>query len=304
MTVRKFTSPKRNRVLPRVESQHRCTLHKMPDASGVEALPGESDAEYVARQMQLREEAAARMRAKFGGSGGLNGRMGGVGSGGCGSNSGGGASTGEVLAGIGSAAGSAASVAASGLGTVAATGFSATSWLVGKARQSAGTVVSSVVARSGSGQHLGSGAEPAEEESNDISDLLASARVDDRHADPPRTSSTSSFGSEAAVRTGAVGPSSKAKRDVDFFAAAGFDAPPAASPSVTRENTPTSALDSMGKGPRGDEGMGGEMTSSSPSTHVSNHASTPSSQGLSARKKVVAKKGGGDAAGWDDFDTW
>ena len=277
----------------------------MPDASGVEALPGESDAEYVARQTQLREEAAARMRAKFGGSGGLNGRMGGVGSGGCGSNSGSGASTGEVLAGIGSAAGSAASVAASGLGTVAATGFSATSWLVGKARQSAGTVVSSVVARSSSGQHLGSSAETAEEESNDISDLLASTRVDsDHHADPPRASTTSPFGGEAAVRTGAVGPSSKAKRDVDFFAAAGFDPPPAASPSVTRENTPTSALDSMGKGPRGDEGMGGEMTSSSPSTHVSNHASTPSSQGLSARKKVVAKKGGGDAAGWDDFDTW
>ena len=244
----------------------------MPDASGVEALPGETDAEYVARQTQLREEAAARMRAKFGGSGGLNGRMGGVGSGGCGSNSGSGASTGEVLAGIGSAAGSAASVAASGLGTVAATGFSATSWLVGKARQSAGTVVSSVVARSSSGQHLGSSAEPA-------------------------------VGGEAAVRTGAVGPSSKAKRDVDFFAAAGFDAPPAASPSVTRENTPTSALDSLGKGPRGDEGMGGEAAISSPSTHVSNHASTPSSQGLSARKKVVAKKGGGDA-GWDDFDTW
>jgi hypothetical protein len=276
----------------------------MPDASGVEALPGETDAEYVARQTQLREEAAARMRAKFGGSGGLNGRMGGVGSGGCGSNSGSGASTGEVLAGIGSAAGSAASVAASGLGTVAATGFSATSWLVGKARQSAGTVVSSVVARSSSGQHLGSSAEPAEEESNDISDLLASARVDgDRHADPPQASTTSAFGGEAAVRTGAVGPSSKAKRDVDFFAAAGFDAPPAASPSVTRENTPTSALDSLGKGPRGDEGMGGEAAISSPSTHVSNHASTPSSQGLSARKKVVAKKGGGDA-GWDDFDTW
>ena len=276
-------------------------------------MPGESDAEYVARQMRLREEAAARMRAKFGGSGGLNGRMGGVGSsGGCGGSSGSGASTGEVLAGIGSAAGSAASVAASGLGTVAATGFSATSWLVGKARESAGTVVSSVVARSSSGQHLGTNAESAEEESNDISDLLASVRVDH---EPARASTPSAFGAEPAVRTGAVG-SSKAKRDVDFFAAAGFDAPAAASPSpspsVTRENTPTSSLDSMGMGKGMGKGMGmalggerEELSMSSPSTHVSNHASTPSSNGLSARKKVVAKKqGGGDAAGWDDFDTW
>ena len=275
----------------------------MPDANGVEALPGETDAEYVARQTQLREEAAARMRAKFGSSGGLNGRMGGCGSGGCGgcgSNTSSGTSTGEVLAGIGSAAGSAASVAASGLGTVAATGFSATSWLVGKARQGAGTVVSSVVSRTGSGQ-LGSSAEPAEEESNDISDLLASARLEsDPYAEPPRASTTSPFGGEAAVRTGGLGASSRAKQDVDFFAAAGFDAPPAASPSVSRENTPTSALDSLG--PRGDEGMG-EVVATSPSTHVSSHVSTPSSQGLSARKKVVARKGGGDA-GWDDFDNW
>ena len=50
------------------------------DANGVEPLPGESEAEYVARQTRLKEEAAARMRAKFGGSGGLGGRMGGVGS--------------------------------------------------------------------------------------------------------------------------------------------------------------------------------------------------------------------------------
>lgn len=52
------------------------------DASGVEALEGESEAEYVARQTRLREEAAERMRAKFGASGGLNGgmRMGGIGS--------------------------------------------------------------------------------------------------------------------------------------------------------------------------------------------------------------------------------
>jgi hypothetical protein len=43
---------------------------------GVEALPGETDAEYVARQACLKEAASARMRAKFGSSGGLGGEMG------------------------------------------------------------------------------------------------------------------------------------------------------------------------------------------------------------------------------------
>ncbi|OQS01389.1 hypothetical protein ACHHYP_01170 [Achlya hypogyna] len=39
------------------------------DAHGVEALKGESEQDYVARQMRLREEARARMAAKFGSSG-------------------------------------------------------------------------------------------------------------------------------------------------------------------------------------------------------------------------------------------
>lgn len=47
------------------------------DSKGVEALKGESESDYVARQMQLRDEARARMQAKFG-SGGMQG----IGSGG------------------------------------------------------------------------------------------------------------------------------------------------------------------------------------------------------------------------------
>ncbi|ETW09490.1 hypothetical protein H310_00060 [Aphanomyces invadans] len=47
------------------------------DAKGVEALKGETEQEYVARQLRLREEARARMAAKFG-SGGMQG----IGSGG------------------------------------------------------------------------------------------------------------------------------------------------------------------------------------------------------------------------------
>ncbi|KAL3799473.1 hypothetical protein HJC23_013928 [Cyclotella cryptica] len=54
-----------------------------PDPNGMERLPGESDADYVARQTRLRDEARARMAAKFGG-GGMAGvgasRMGGIGS--------------------------------------------------------------------------------------------------------------------------------------------------------------------------------------------------------------------------------
>lgn len=49
------------------------------DPNGMERLAGESDQQYIARQTRLREEARARMQAKFGNSGG---RMGGVGSGG------------------------------------------------------------------------------------------------------------------------------------------------------------------------------------------------------------------------------
>lgn len=45
------------------------------DPNGMERLPGETEQQYVARQTRLREEARARMAAKFGGSG-----MGGVGS--------------------------------------------------------------------------------------------------------------------------------------------------------------------------------------------------------------------------------
>ncbi len=52
------------------------------DPNGMQRLPGESDAQYIARQTKIREEAKARMAAKFGGSGGMNGKrvMGGVGS--------------------------------------------------------------------------------------------------------------------------------------------------------------------------------------------------------------------------------
>lgn len=63
------------------------------DPNGMERLTGESDDQYIARQTRLREEARARMAAKFGNSG----RMGGVGPSG-----GGGGGGGGRMAGIGS----------------------------------------------------------------------------------------------------------------------------------------------------------------------------------------------------------
>ena len=56
------------------------------DPNGIERLSGESDEQYVMRQTRLRDEAKARMAAKFGGGSG----MGGVGSSGMGSSGGGG----------------------------------------------------------------------------------------------------------------------------------------------------------------------------------------------------------------------
>ncbi|GAX20213.1 hypothetical protein FisN_12Hh058 [Fistulifera solaris] len=46
------------------------------DPNSMERLPGESEQQYVARQTRLREEARARMAAKFGNSGGSMGGMG------------------------------------------------------------------------------------------------------------------------------------------------------------------------------------------------------------------------------------
>lgn len=53
-----------------------------PEATGSDPLPGETEAQYVARQRRLQEEARARMRAKFGSSSGLSssGSMQGIGS--------------------------------------------------------------------------------------------------------------------------------------------------------------------------------------------------------------------------------
>ena len=158
----------------------------MGDANGVEALAGESEAEYVARQTRLREEAAARMRAKFGGSGGLNGRLGGVGSGGCGScgssynsSSGGGG----VLNSAYEALPSRGEVGA-GLGTAASVVGATSSWLFGKVAETASAVASKATSRSSEGAANGGDDDVY---TNDISDLLSggAARDGSRAAPAP-----------------------------------------------------------------------------------------------------------------------
>lgn len=89
------------------------------DANGMERLAGENDTQYVARQTRLREEAKARMSAKFGGGGimsGGGGKMQGIGSD-PGYNAGGGYGgdfdVNSLVSGFGSALGSAMNTAKS-----------------------------------------------------------------------------------------------------------------------------------------------------------------------------------------------
>jgi len=81
------------------------------DPNGIERLTGETDDQYVARQTRLRDEARARMAAKFGGGGmggvGSSSGMDGMGSGGVGGMMGGfssSASAGGMMGGFGSSA--------------------------------------------------------------------------------------------------------------------------------------------------------------------------------------------------------
>mmetsp|Transcript_13932 Transcript_13932/g.39637 ORF Transcript_13932/g.39637 Transcript_13932/m.39637 type:complete len:507 (-) Transcript_13932:2705-4225(-) len=69
--------PKKPRSAP-ASMGHQSMGSGSNDPNGMERLAGESEQQYVARQTRLREEARARMAAKFGNGGG----MGGVGSGG------------------------------------------------------------------------------------------------------------------------------------------------------------------------------------------------------------------------------
>jgi len=70
--------PKTKRPSPPPQPSAGNNANKVEDQKGMERLNNESEADYVKRQLRLREEAKARMAAKFGNSG--NRSMGGVGS--------------------------------------------------------------------------------------------------------------------------------------------------------------------------------------------------------------------------------
>jgi len=196
------------------------------DASGVEPLEGESEAEYVARQTRLREEAAERMRQKFGASGGLNGgvRMGGVGSS-------------PNYGSSGSSASELLSSAASGA-----------SWLFGKAADKASNL------RSGAGELLSSardayserqtfeatrdsrgfgGGFGAEEGSRDLSDLLGKASFDDAPVARKPTSP-----SPMPSRTP---PLPRPQSAEDFFAEALADAAPSKAAPIGMPTAPVAS---------------------------------------------------------------
>ncbi len=103
------------------------------DPNGMERLPGESEQQYVARQTRLRDEARARMQAKFGGGGGGMGGVGSSGMQGIGSNPGysnggyGGSGLDDVVSGV-------TSVFSTGLSFVGGAASSVTSSVSGIVR--------------------------------------------------------------------------------------------------------------------------------------------------------------------------
>lgn len=244
------------------------------DASGVEPLAGESEAEYVARQARLREEAAARMRAKFGASGGLNGgvRMGGIGSDAPGA---GRSSSGELLSKLGSAAtsagwllGSAAAAAASAAASAKDSAKEKLASARESYRQPQGAFDTSGLASLSRNGSSGRGVE----DSTDISDLLGACGLD--------RAASSASASAQPLKSAAPAAGAAAAR-ADHW---GGDDSWGAAPAITAPTVPADALPPLTKAaPAHYSGGGG---------------------GGVARRKVAAVKASSD--GWDDWgnDKW
>jgi hypothetical protein len=247
----------------------------MPDASGVEALPGETEAEYVARQARLREEAAERMRQKFGGSGGLSGgmRMGGLGSqpnaGGSGSNL-----LSSVGSGLSSVAGIGAGVAGLGIGLLSAAG--------GKAKDAVHSARESVQGKASFDMadisHLPK--RSGVEGSTDLSDLLGS---------------TLDEGPPPVKEVSAKAPPARAAAFDDAWDEDSWDAPTKPS-SVPQPVVPAAATAERA-------GLALEASQPAPSVHYSGGGG--GTGGTGRVRKVAAVKAKGDDKSWDDFgDTW
>ena len=123
------------------------------DPNGMERLAGETDAQYVARQTRLRDEAKARMAAKFGGGGG-GGGMGGVGSSGGGMGGIGSDSSYNPATGGYGGGGMGGSVDVNAVTDSLVSGFGTALGALGSAATAATTTASSFVADPGTQQTL------------------------------------------------------------------------------------------------------------------------------------------------------
>jgi len=296
------------------------------DVDGVAALQGESEAEYVARQARIRQEAAERMRQKFGSSGGLGGgSLGGIGSNGCGSH---GSPPSRSAA---SAAAVVAQTAASGLGTAASVGLSYASWGLQKAVGTASAAVEAARQRTSS-DRVGEDATVGED-SRDLSDLLgrADAAGDYTGFGAGAKSASPSFASlnrcAAGGSSALPAPAKSAspsfagrKKEVDYFAdwgdtkdaldtaldsAAAGDAalrpPPAkTSPVVPAARSPVPVAEPPAQSAAAAADVwDGVQRAAAPPTGNGVHVSAGGGA-LSRPKKVAAKKASADS--WGDFD--
>jgi len=268
--------------------------NKVEDPNGMERLTGESDEQYIARQTRLREEAKARMAAKFGGGGGMGGvgsgggggRMGGVGSdpnynpnSGYGMGVGGGGDlTTSVMSGLGSAFGALSTVATTVAATVQDEGTrrelaTTASSFWGGLSSGASSFVNSVTAPDGGG-------------SDGLDDLQRQFHSQ-RSANP--NSKYSGFGSESMMRGGGAAPSN----NNNTFGGGGAPAPTpdflSGGGGMSSQSTLTEARPGPGEDPNGIERLSGE----SDEQYVMRQTRLRDE----AKARMAAKFGGGGMSG-------
>mmetsp|Transcript_8017 Transcript_8017/g.12562 ORF Transcript_8017/g.12562 Transcript_8017/m.12562 type:complete len:541 (+) Transcript_8017:125-1747(+) len=258
--------------------------NKVEDPNGMERLTGESDEQYIARQTRLRDEAKARMAAKFGGGGG-GGGMGGVGSGGGGRGGmggigsdpnynpntgygmggvgGGGDLTTSVMSGLGSAFGALSTVATTVASTAASTATTVAASVQdeGTRREFASTASSFWGGlSSGASSFVSSVTQPDGGGGGDGLDELQRQFHSQRSANP--SSKYSGFGSDSMMRGGGGGGAMPSNNNN------GFSAPvPAPTPDflsggggggMPSQSTLTEARAGPGEDPNGIERLSGE----------------------------------------------
>lgn len=284
---------------------------KVEDPNGMERLTGESDEQYIARQTRLRDEAKARMAAKFGGGGGMGGvgsgggggmgmggsRMGGIGSDpnynpntGYGGMGGGGDLTTSVMSGLGSAFGALSTVATTVASTAASTATSVAAQVQdeGTRREFAATASSFWGGlSSGASSFVNSVTQP--DGGSDGLDDLQRQFHSQRSANP--NSKYSGFGSDSMMRSGGGGgggamPSNNNNTfnapapTPDFLSGGGM---------MPSQSTLTEARPGPGEDPNGIERLSGE----SDEQYVMRQTRLRDE----AKARMAAKFGGGGMSG-------